>query len=121
MGTKVNLELPWPPSVNSYWKHRVVGNKPMVYLSAEAVKFRQDVKSTVKVSKKFTGRLKVTVSLYAPNKRSYDLDNKLKGTLDSLTHAGVWNDDEQVDILIVKRIGFMPNGMCIVDIEEIEQ
>ena len=37
------------------------------------------------------------------DKRARDLDNYVKGAQDLLTDAGVWGDDKQVDLLIVKR------------------
>lgn len=116
----IRLVLPFPPSINAYWKHRVAGKLAIVYLSKEAIKFRQDVRSTVKFDEKFTGRVKVTINLFAPSKRSYDIDNRVKAILDSLTHIGLWNDDEQVDILIVKR-GCIEknNGFCVVEVEEL--
>ena len=52
-----------------------------------------------------------------PDKRRRDLDNLLKATLDSLTHAGVWSDDSQIDALSIRR--FPIGGMLKVRIEEI--
>ena len=116
----IRLVLPFPPSINSYWKHRVAGKIAIVYLSKEAIKFRQDVRLTVRFDEKFTERVRVTINLFSPSKRSYDIDNRCKGILDSLTHIGLWNDDEQVDELIVKRGSVEKNnGFCVVEIEEI--
>jgi crossover junction endodeoxyribonuclease RusA len=51
-----------------------------------------------------TGRVGVTMELYPPDRRKRDIDNYCKGPLDALTHAGVWEDDEQIDELhIYKR------------------
>jgi crossover junction endodeoxyribonuclease RusA len=49
------------------------------------------------------------MSVHAPDRRRRDLDNVLKSTLDSLTHAGVWDDDSQIDQLSVER-GFLDKG-----------
>ena len=41
--------------------------------------------------------------MHLKEKRARDLDNYVKGAQDLLTDAGVWGDDKQVDLLIVKR------------------
>lgn len=42
-------------------------------------------------------RLQVWIEAYVPDRRKRDLDNIKKPLLDALTHAGVWNDDCQID------------------------
>jgi len=45
-----------------------------------------------------------------------DLDNYNKGLLDAITHAGVWDDDDQVlDLRVVSR-GSTQRGAAIVSI-----
>ena len=97
------IQVPFPPSINHAWKHRVVGRRAMVYMSAEALNFRADVKRRIGTMIPTDKRLSVTITLYAPNKRKYDIDNRVKAVLDAFTHAGVWVDDEQVDMLMVIR------------------
>jgi Holliday junction resolvase RusA-like endonuclease len=46
---------------------------------------------------------RVVVEVYVPDRRKRDLDNLHKGILDSLTHAGVWGDDSQIDDLRIYR------------------
>lgn len=38
-----------------------------------------------------------------PDNRRRDLDNLLKGTLDSLQHANIYPDDNQIDKLKIER------------------
>ena len=45
----------------------------------------------------------VEIEAYMPDKRRRDLDNVLKALLDSLTHGGLWGDDDQVDDLRIYR------------------
>lgn len=48
----------------------------------------------------------VSVTWYSPTKRFLDRDNAramLKSTLDGLTRAGLWTDDNDVDIVSVDR------------------
>jgi crossover junction endodeoxyribonuclease RusA len=116
------ISTPFPPSINHYWKHRVIGRHASVYLSAEALKFRSTIKGLIDDSDKikFTDRVSVTIRLHAPNKRKYDIDNRIKGLFDAFTHAGLWEDDEQVDELTVIRGIIIPDGMAIVEIKKLK-
>lgn len=40
---------------------------------------------------------------FPPDRRRRDLDNLQKPTLDAMQHAGVYEDDSQVDLLITRR------------------
>jgi len=111
------ISLPFPPSINHYWKHRVAGKKAIIYLSTEGVAFRSFASGMIDAGAAISDRVAVTIDLYPPNKRKFDIDNRVKAVLDALTHAGVWLDDEQVDQLIVNRCGIMAGGCCIVSIE----
>ena len=68
--------------------------------------------------KKFSGLVAVEIRVYPPDHRRRDLDNFLKAALDTLTHAGVWDDDEQVDDLRIIRMPVEKPGKAIVRIEE---
>lgn len=48
-------------------------------------------------------RLSLKLTMHFQDHRARDLDNYVKGSQDLLTDAGVWGDDRQVDLLIVKR------------------
>ena len=48
-------------------------------------------------------RLEINVHLHAPDKRLRDIDNVLKPLLDALVHAGLFNDDSQVDLITIDR------------------
>lgn len=50
-----------------------------------------------------TGPVSVVIEAFPPDKRRRDLDNLLKGLFDSLTHAGVWLDDYQVNDVRIFR------------------
>ena len=112
----LELTLPWPPTVNTYYRS-VNG---AVKISEKGRSYRLAVADQVLIqrgAKHFSGRLLVRVTAYVPDKRKRDLDNILKSLLDSLTHAGVWEDDSQIDDLHIVRgpIG----GMVKVDVREI--
>lgn len=114
----LNIALPWPPSMNHYWR-AVPGRGVLV--SAEGRQYRQNVYAEVliqRAAKKLAGRLAVTIHAYPPDKRRRDLDNMLKATLDALTHAGVWLDDQQIDDLHIVR-GAAGGGSLQVAVQEI--
>jgi crossover junction endodeoxyribonuclease RusA len=61
------------------------------------------------------------MQLIPPNLRKYDIDNRCKALNDALTHAGIWNDDEQIDRLhIYKRMPPIKGGMVILVIKELD-
>jgi crossover junction endodeoxyribonuclease RusA len=99
--------LPFPPSVNHYWKNaRRYNGRGTAYngkvLTDNAKAFRANAIEAVlkahghRYPTPITGRLDVTLTLYWPDLKAYDVDNYSKGVLDALTHARVWHDDVQV-------------------------
>ena len=98
---KINLTLPYPPSVNHYYGNRTNGGK---YIKSKGQQFRSAVNNIVLLNgsdKKLDQLLKLTLSVYPPDKRKRDIDNILKALLDSLTNAKVYLDDsliKQLDI-----------------------
>jgi len=98
------VTLPWPPTVNTYWRHAFKGGVAMIYISKDGQAYRTAVMGLIATKKKIhTGRLRVEIESYPPDKRKRDLDNILKSLLDSLTYAGIWEDDSQIDDLRIYR------------------
>jgi crossover junction endodeoxyribonuclease RusA len=95
------LTLPWPPSINHYWRHTRNGH----YISAEGKAYRDAVRAIVAAggAQTLSWRVAVTIAAYPPDRRRRDIDNVLKALLDALTHAGLWTDDEQIDDLRIVR------------------
>ncbi|MDU4095343.1 MAG: RusA family crossover junction endodeoxyribonuclease [Pantoea sp.] len=93
----MKLILPFPPSVNGYWRATNKGMK----ISASGRCFRANAIAAVYEQlrcrpKPLTQPVEVKVVLYPPNRGRRDLDNFQKALFDSLTHAGVWVDDSQI-------------------------
>lgn len=111
--------LPWPPSVNTYWRR---GPK-VTYLSPKAKLYRAEVWVSVYDGRRapMQSRLAVNIELTLPDRRKRDIDNHLKAAIDALQHAGVFADDEQIDELRVKRLHVEPPGCCDVTITELPE
>lgn len=120
--TARTLSLPWPPTVNTYWRHVMIGRAPRVLLSAKGREYRDEVVDSVDPAQpKMDGRLSVKIAAYPPDRRTRDLDNLLKPILDGLAHAGVYADDGQIDSLTIQREAVeAPDGMVLVYIEKME-
>jgi len=111
----IELTLPWPPTVNTYY--RSTGGT--VLISEKGRLYRKAVADQVLIqrgAKLFSGRLDVVIHAFPPDKRKRDLDNILKALFDSLTKAGVWLDDSQIDRFSVQRCAI--GGMVKVAIHE---
>ncbi|MDZ7868809.1 MAG: RusA family crossover junction endodeoxyribonuclease [Rheinheimera sp.] len=125
----ISLTLPLPPSLNSYWRSTATNagcltrsvrttrtHSPIkVYISQKGQAFRTEVIAAVlqaRANKKLTGRLQVDLIIHPADRRVQDIDNRIKATLDALTHAGVYVDDSQIDRLIVCRGEIIKGGKC---------
>lgn len=119
------ITLPWPPSVNTYWRSVVMGRRVNVVISSEGRAYRAAVSALVK--RQFPGlttpirnRLSVYIVANPPDRRRRDLDNILKASLDAITHSGVWGDDSQIDSLHIERADVETGGRITVAISAIE-
>ena len=125
----IRLILPWPISINAYWKSRILtrcGAPPIVstYVTAAGVKFQKQVSAAVIEQlgqhSPLRGRLSVSMRFYQPTARKCDISNYVKTTEDALTKARVWLDDEQIDEeYIYRRPIDRVNPRAEVDIREI--
>jgi crossover junction endodeoxyribonuclease RusA len=123
------LQLPWPPTVNTYWRMVSLPKKgggnwpPRMLISAEGRQYAQDVKAAW-LEQEFPRfgkqRLRVYIAAFPPDARRRDLDNLLKGLLDALKTAGVFEDDSQIDDLGIERSSIWPGGMVRVYLDAIE-
>ena len=112
------LTLPWPPSLNRYYRHTAIRGQPRTLISEDGREYRRRVQRIVGPVLAHRGRLAVSVLACPPDRRARDLDNTSKALLDALTHAGVWDDDSQIDGLAIWRAPML-GGMCKVEIAEV--
>ena len=60
------------------------------------------------------------IALFPPDKRRRDIGNYEKQTTDALMNAGVFDDDEQIDLITIVREEIVKGGQCVVVLQEIE-
>lgn len=80
-----------------------------------------DYVNEYRVPKLGTARLEMKVVLYPRDKRKQDIDNRIKALWDALGDAGVFDDDEQIDVLIVERGEIKKGGGCLVIIDILDK
>lgn len=100
------LVLPWPPSVNTYY--RSLSKGPLagrVLISEKGRAYRAETSAIMQRRGLClpAGRLRVMIDAYPPDRRRRDLDNLLKAALDALVHGGAIEDDSLIDDLRIRR------------------
>lgn len=99
----ITLSLPYPPTVNHYWRHIVIGRSVRAVISAQGRQYKAVCSAMAR--RQWAGRetlacpLAVEITFYPPDRRKRDLDNLPKSLFDSLTDAGVWKDDSLIQDL----------------------
>ena len=113
----IKLWLPWPPSVNHYWRRNRNGS---VRISEKGEQFRAEVIEKCRNRDGVMGRVTVEVVAHPPDRRKRDLDNIFKALLDALNHAEMIEDDGLIDYLSVTRSFVVPHGEVTVTIESMK-
>ena len=107
----LSFELPFPPSVNTYYRSRF--RRRSVYLSKKGREFHQlalvglmglsDAGTSDTLLPSFpTERLRILVELIPGDRRSFDIDGRLKALLDTM-EGHIYTNDSQIDELEVIR------------------
>jgi crossover junction endodeoxyribonuclease RusA len=112
----MTLTLPWPPSVNHYWRTW----RGRMLISRQGRAYRKQVGALLKAAgvTPESGPLAVHIELYPPDRRKRDADNLLKAVNDSLQHGGAFHDDSQIVWLLVEKAEVVPGGKVVVRIAE---
>ena len=107
------IELPWPPSVNHYYRR--VGHRTLI--SREGRKYRSEVCAILRDLHihPLDGDLAIIIDAHPPDRRRRDADNVLKSLLDSMQHGKAYRDDSQIKKLTIEMLEpHKPNGrVCV--------
>ncbi len=104
----MKLTLPFPPSVNAYWRSPNSGPlKGRTLVSAKGREYQSDACAAIiqqlrKLPKPSSVPAAVEIVLFPPDARRRDIDNYNKALFDALTHAGIWEDDSQIKRMLVE-------------------
>lgn len=111
----ITIKLPWPPSANSLWRTAPGGHG--IYLSREYKSYLNN--ATCEYLAQGRPRIEATpvqlgMKLFPPTRRPYDVDNRIKPTLDALTKIGFWLDDRIVRKITAVACPPVKNGAVII-------
>lgn len=99
----VFLQLPYPPVLNRLYR----AGQGRFWMIKEGYEYKQLVHSEVVKQKCETfgeKQIRVKVLLYRHDNRKVDIDGPLKILLDSMQLANVYNNDNQIQELFVKKM-----------------
>ena len=115
----IEFTVPYPPSVNHYWRH--VG--PRVLISRQGRAFRDRVRLILAAAgvRPLSGPLAIHIVFYPPDNRRRDIDNVQKALLDALERGGAYHDDSQIVRLAAEKRAAQANARTIVHIEEFHE
>ncbi|MDR0418334.1 MAG: RusA family crossover junction endodeoxyribonuclease [Puniceicoccales bacterium] len=113
----MEITLPWPPSLNHYYRH--VG--PKVLISKEGWQYRRKVAKQLGNDENLTMYecpIELSMELYPPDNRKRDVDNSLKSCLDALMYGKLYADDSLIRKLVVeKKPSSPPQGTVVVSVK----
>lgn len=124
-------ELPWAPRTAKLVLPMPISNNILhtptpdgrIVLSKEAREYYEDMSYIVDrlAIEKFTGRLKITLNVYEPDKRRRDINNLTKSLFDALERCRVYDNDHQIDETHIFRRECKEGGEIHVEIVEIAE
>lgn len=121
----MKLILPFPPSVNGYWRAPNKGASIGKHLVSErgrkyqAETYAMVIEQLRRKPKAITENVSVSVVLFPPTKACRDLDNYFKALFDALTKANVWADDSQIKKLNAEWGPVVKGGRVELVIDEV--
>lgn len=121
----MKLTLPFPPSVNGYWRSPNKGaSRGRTLVSERGRAFQAEAIAQVmeqlrRRPKPISTDISVAVVFYPPTKARRDLDNFFKALFDAMTQAGVWLDDSQIKHIDAKWGPVIKGGKVELQISEV--
>lgn len=114
---EITLELPYPPSVNTYWRHA----RGRHYISEKGKAYQSKVFVACLGYLPFKKPVSIKVQVWLPDKRRRDLDNLWKVLLDSLVNAQIVADDcwQCMPKQSIEAMGVEKGGKLVVRLREI--
>ena len=109
--------LPMPPSLNRLY--RSVGGRVLVSKEGRAYKELVAGLLMAKRARPLSGRVRLWIWLFPPDRRRRDLDNAQKALLDAMK-GRLYQDDEQIDDLRIVRGEVRAGGGVEVEVEQLE-
>lgn len=97
----MKITLPYPPSNNTYYRN--VRGRTLISEKGRHYRAAVGIQLLVERATKLNGRLSLHIIAKQPDKRRHDLDNICKGLLDAMQHGGLYDDDSQIDRLLIER------------------
>lgn len=120
MSDWLEIALPYPPSVNHYWRHTRSGKH---YISKEGKAFRAEVKKICSLFDPFLGAVKMRIEIFYPDERNRDPDNTQKALFDALVASGLIVDDNRKinkDYRVISHDEVLKGGMVVVKIKGLD-
>ena len=96
---------------------------PLPPSSGRSIDFTSEVKLSIKLQKipNLKGKLWVVARIFPRDKRNINEAVLRKNLMNALQHAGVYDNDSQIDDLQIKRGMVIKGGKCEVLIGELEK
>lgn len=116
----LELELPYPPSVNHMYKPAGCG-------FVKSAKSRSYQKACIQkclgqamiqgLSRTIDGNVLCEMDIHPPDKRKRDFDNVQKAVWDSVVRAGVIEDDSKIQQAVIRKMEPVSGGKVVVRIK----
>jgi crossover junction endodeoxyribonuclease RusA len=117
----MRLEIPWPPSINHYWRRNPNGRGN--FISGEGKAYLAHVVLLLKMMKlkPIEGPISIKIELNPPNKLRRDLDNCLKVLIDAIAKGGAMGDDFQIKHIEASMLEVVKDGRAVVELTPLTQ
>lgn len=110
----MTIELPSPPTLNTYWRHVVLGKRVCTLLSKDGRLYKQAVAAICREQgiKPISGPLRVDLTWRRPTKAG-DLDNRSKAPLDALKGYAFDDDSQIIELHMYRADDKLNPGMTV--------